>query len=257
MSSETRLTRVHDWFFGPAVPKRTARPPPPLTQACRRWKFAEYFRSAISFSGLACPFPETGGAPSSTTTHCLTLELEISRARTLVQFCQAGQLSRRTVIPLSIQAMLRLAFHQDFRNPKPMTGMNAILRRQSGGVTAVINATGLRRYRGSAQTSQTRSKNVYAGRNGIIGAFDRRHDRPQIASPQRRLRGLKYIAGRCIRFSARYKLKSLDENRAEYERLVEVFRAHNIGLFSSTTAATIRWTQRTRFPRSAAGWDSR
>jgi len=108
-----------------------------------------------------------------------------------------------------------------------MPAMNAFYA-QSGGVTAVINATAC----GVIETARKhRSKiaNVYAGRNGIIGALTEDMIDTN-KEPARAIAALKNIPGGAFG-SARYKLRSLEENRAEYERLVEVFRAHDIGYF--------------------------
>ena len=108
-----------------------------------------------------------------------------------------------------------------------MSGMNAFYA-QSGGVTAVINASACGVIE-TARKHRNKIKNVYAGRNGIIGALTEdmidtnRESAKTIAA-------LKYTPGGAFG-SARYKLKSLEENRAEYERLIEVFQAHNIGYF--------------------------
>ncbi|MDJ0927608.1 MAG: 6-phosphofructokinase [Gammaproteobacteria bacterium] len=99
---------------------------------------------------------------------------------------------------------------------------------QSGGVTAVINASACgvietaRRHRGLIGR-------VYAGRNGIIGALTEDMIDTNRESA-RAIAALRHTPGGAFG-SARYKLKGLEENRAEYERLVEVFRAHNIGYF--------------------------
>ena len=83
----------------------------------------------------------------------------------------------------------------------------------------------------SRQRASTRSKiaNVYAGRNGIIGALteDMIDTNRESAST---IAALMYTPGGAFG-SARYKLKGLEENRAEYERLIEVFKAHDIGYF--------------------------
>jgi len=98
---------------------------------------------------------------------------------------------------------------------------------QSGGVSAVINASAC----GVIETAM-RSRQigkVYAGRHGIIGALT--EDLIDVGRESAAtIRGLKYTPAGAFG-SARFKLKSLDENRAEYERLIEVFRAHNIGYF--------------------------
>ncbi len=99
---------------------------------------------------------------------------------------------------------------------------------QSGGVTAVINATACGVIE-TARKHKNRIANVYAGRNGIIGALTENMTNTNRESA-RTIAGLKHTPGGAFG-SARYKLKGLEENRAEYERLVEVFKAHNIGYF--------------------------
>src|SRR4029079_17656906 len=99
---------------------------------------------------------------------------------------------------------------------------------QSGGVTAVINASAA----GVIETARAHRDTigtVYAGRNGIIGALTEEllDTRQDAAGAIRALRSTPSGAfGSC-----RYKLKSLDTNRREYERLIEVFRAHDIAWF--------------------------
>jgi 6-phosphofructokinase 1 len=99
---------------------------------------------------------------------------------------------------------------------------------QSGGVTAVINATACGLIE-TARKHKTRIGKVYAGRDGIIGALteDLIDTSKESAAAIRALRHTPAGAfGSC-----RYKLKGLEENRAQYERLIEVFKAHNIGYF--------------------------
>jgi 6-phosphofructokinase 1 len=99
---------------------------------------------------------------------------------------------------------------------------------QSGGVTSVINASAC----GVIETSRKNSDKigtVFAGRNGIIGALceelidTSRESDTDIAELKNTPSG---AFGSC-----RFKLKSLEENRREYERLIEVFKAHDIGYF--------------------------
>ena len=108
-----------------------------------------------------------------------------------------------------------------------MPAMNAFYA-QSGGVTAVINATAC----GVIETARKHSNkiaNVYAGRNGIIGALT--EDMIDTGKESARtIAALMHTPGGAFG-SARYKLRSLEENRAEYERLIDVFRAHDIGYF--------------------------
>jgi 6-phosphofructokinase 1 len=108
-----------------------------------------------------------------------------------------------------------------------MSSMNAFYA-QSGGVTAVINATASAVIE-TARKHRKRIANVYAGRNGIIGALteDMIDTNRETAAT---IRALRHTPGGAFG-SARYKLKGIEENRAEYERLIEVFKAHNIGYF--------------------------
>lgn len=99
---------------------------------------------------------------------------------------------------------------------------------QSGGVTAVINASACGVIE-TARENRDRIANVYAGRNGIIGALTEDMIDTNRESA-RNIAALRHTPGGAFG-SARYKLKSIDENRAEYERLIEVFRAHDIGYF--------------------------
>ena len=108
-----------------------------------------------------------------------------------------------------------------------MSKMNAFYA-QSGGVTAVINATACGVIE-TARKHKNRIANVYAGRNGIIGALteDMIDTNRESAST---IAALRHTPGGAFG-SARYKLKGMEENRAEYERLIAVFKAHNIGYF--------------------------
>jgi len=99
---------------------------------------------------------------------------------------------------------------------------------QSGGVTAVINASAC----GVIETARRHRAligKVYAGRNGIIGALteDMIDTSRETAAT---IAALRHTPGGAFG-SARYKLKDLETHRAEYERLTEVFPAHDIGYF--------------------------
>ena len=99
---------------------------------------------------------------------------------------------------------------------------------QSGGVTAVINASAC----GVIETvrkHKSRIGKLYAGRNGIIGALTEDLIDTGRESPAA-IRALRHTPGGAFG-SCRYKLKGLEENRAQYERLIEVFKAHDIGYF--------------------------
>jgi 6-phosphofructokinase len=106
---------------------------------------------------------------------------------------------------------------------RPVTGR--LLYAQSGGVTAVINATAA----GVIQTARAHRVPVYAAHNGILGAL-----REQLIDTTREtasaIAALRHTPGGAFG-SCRYKLKSLEANRAEYERLIDVFRAHDIRWF--------------------------
>lgn len=99
---------------------------------------------------------------------------------------------------------------------------------QSGGVTAVINATAC----GVIQTARRHKGKigkVYAGRNGIIGALtEDLIDTSQESAAA--IRALRHTPAGAFG-SCRYKLKNLEESRREYERLIEVFAAHDISYF--------------------------
>jgi 6-phosphofructokinase len=99
---------------------------------------------------------------------------------------------------------------------------------QSGGVTAVINATACGVIE-TARKHKSRIGKVYAGRDGIIGALTEDLIDTTRESPAQ-IRALRHTPAGAFG-SCRYKLKGLDENRAQYERLMEVFKAHNIGYF--------------------------
>ncbi len=99
---------------------------------------------------------------------------------------------------------------------------------QSGGVSAVINASAC----GLIETARAHRRQigtVYAGRHGILGAL---HEDLIDTSRESAavIRALRHTPGGAFG-SARYKLASLERNRAEYVRLIEVFRAHDIGYF--------------------------
>lgn len=99
---------------------------------------------------------------------------------------------------------------------------------QSGGVTAVINASAC----GVIETARQHSDRIgtlYAGRNGIIGALREELIDTSLESAEA-IAALRHTPGGAFG-SCRYKLKNLTENKREYERLIEVFQAHDIGYF--------------------------
>lgn len=99
---------------------------------------------------------------------------------------------------------------------------------QSGGVTAVINASAA----GVIETARQHPDKigtVYAGRNGILGALNEALiDTSTLSDAE--VKGLCHTPSGAFG-SCRYKLKGIEQNRAEYERLIRVFEAHNIGTF--------------------------
>ncbi len=99
---------------------------------------------------------------------------------------------------------------------------------QSGGVTAVINVSAAGVIE-TARRHRNRIGKVYAGRNGIIGALteDLIDTGKESVSA---IAALKHTPSGAFG-SSRYKLGSLEDNRPQYERLIDVFRAHNIGYF--------------------------
>ncbi|MDE0948497.1 MAG: 6-phosphofructokinase [Candidatus Thioglobus sp.] len=99
---------------------------------------------------------------------------------------------------------------------------------QSGGVTAVINASAS----GVIETARKHPDKigkVFAGENGIIGALTENLIDTSVET-NADIAALIHTPSGAFG-SCRYKMKSLEANRAEYERLIEVFKAHNIGYF--------------------------
>ncbi|MDP3873715.1 MAG: 6-phosphofructokinase [Pseudomonadota bacterium] len=99
---------------------------------------------------------------------------------------------------------------------------------QSGGVTAVINATACGVIQ-AAREQGGRIGKVFAGRNGILGALHEDLIDTSFESDSA-IAALRHTPGGAFG-SCRYKLKGLDESRAHYERLIDVFRAHDIRYF--------------------------
>ncbi len=108
---------------------------------------------------------------------------------------------------------------------RPSAPAGKLLYAQSGGVTAVINATAA----GVIQTARAAGVKVYAARNGILGAL--REDLIDTSKESAAaIAALAHTPGGAFG-SCRYKLKSLQDNRAEYARLIDVLRAHDIRWF--------------------------
>ena len=108
------------------------------------------------------------------------------------------------------------------------TGKKNAFYAQSGGVTAVINASACGVIETARQHKDKIGK-VLAGRNGIIGALT--EDLIDTSKESARaIAALRHTPSGAFG-SCRYKMKSLEANKREYERLIEVFAAHNIGYF--------------------------
>lgn len=129
---------------------------------------------------------------------------------------------------------------------------------QSGGVTAVINASACGVIQAARENGE-RIGTVYAGRNGIIGAL--REELIDTASlSDAEVTALRHTPSGAFG-SCRYKLRSYEDSAAEYERLMEVFRAHNIRYFlyngggdSQDTANKVaRLSQEQGFPITCIG----
>jgi len=127
---------------------------------------------------------------------------------------------------------------------------------QSGGVTAVINASAAGVIE-TARKHRNKIGKVYAGANGIIGALTEElidTSKESVAS----IAALRYTPAGAFG-SCRYKLKGLEESRAQYERLIEVFRAHDIGYFfynggndsADTCLKVAQLSQRLGYPLTA------
>ena len=99
---------------------------------------------------------------------------------------------------------------------------------QSGGVTSVINATAAALIL-ETKKHKSKIKKVYAGKNGILGALKEE----LIDTSEESFSAINSLKSRPggIFGSCRFKLKSFEENKKEYLRLVEVFKAHDIGYF--------------------------
>ena len=103
-----------------------------------------------------------------------------------------------------------------------------LLYAQSGGVTAVINATACAVIE-TAREHSDRIGTVFAARNGIIGAL--REELIDTSFEKRKdIAALRHTPGGAFG-SCRFKLKSLKESADQYKRLIDVFAAHDIGYF--------------------------
>src|ERR1700722_2736992 len=108
-----------------------------------------------------------------------------------------------------------------------MSEMRNVFYAQSGGVTAVINASACAVIE-TARKYPTIGK-IYAGVNGITGALKEELIDTSQEDP-RAIAALRHTPGGAFG-SCRYKLKKFEEDRSDYCRLIEVFKTHNIGYF--------------------------
>jgi len=99
---------------------------------------------------------------------------------------------------------------------------------QSGGVTAVINASACAVIEACRANSDKIGK-LYAGQNGILGALHEELIDTSLESSVA-ISALKHSPGGAFG-SCRYKMKNINDSDAEYQRLIEVFKAHDIGYF--------------------------
>ena len=99
---------------------------------------------------------------------------------------------------------------------------------QSGGVTSVINASACGVIE-ACRANSDRIGNLYAGRNGIVGALNEELIDTSLESPAD-IAALRHTPGGAFG-SCRYKMKDIGDSKTEYQRLVDVFKAHNIGYF--------------------------
>ncbi len=109
--------------------------------------------------------------------------------------------------------------------PMPRPAKRHAFYAQSGGVTSVINASAC----GVLETARRHKLKVYAGRNGILGAINEELIDTQ-KEKTKAIAALRHTPSGAFG-SCRYKLTDVDGNLAEFQRIIDVFKAHNIGYF--------------------------
>ena len=137
-----------------------------------------------------------------------------------------------------------------------MKSQNAIYA-QSGGVTSVINATASAVIE-AARKSKKINK-LYAGKDGIIGILNEEliDTSLEISSD---IKKLMHTPGGAFG-SCRHKLKDVNQSKREYERLIDVFKAHDIGYFfyngggdsQDTSNKIAQYTKDAGFPVTCIG----
>ena len=137
-----------------------------------------------------------------------------------------------------------------------MKSQNAIYA-QSGGVTSVINATA-----SAVIESSRKSKKInklYAGKDGIIGILNEELIDTSLENSSD-IKKLMHTPGGAFG-SCRHKLKDVNQSKREYERLIDVFKAHNIGYFfyngggdsQDTSNKIAQYTKDAGFPVTCIG----
>jgi len=137
-----------------------------------------------------------------------------------------------------------------------MKSQNAIYA-QSGGVTSVINATAS----AVIETSRKSKKinKLYAGKDGIIGILNEELIDTSLENSYD-IKKLMHTPGGAFG-SCRHKLKDVNQSKREYERLIDVFKAHNIGYFfyngggdsQDTSNKIAQYTRDAGFPVTCIG----
>ena len=137
-----------------------------------------------------------------------------------------------------------------------MKGKNALYA-QSGGVTSVINATACAVIESSRKSKKIGK--VFAGKNGIVGILQEDLIDTSIEDIKE-INKLMHTPGGVFG-SCRHKLKDAKQNKREYRRLIEVFKAHNIGYFfyngggdsQDTSNKIAQYTKEEGFPVTCIG----
>ena len=139
---------------------------------------------------------------------------------------------------------------------RTMKAKNAIYA-QSGGVTSVINTTACAVIE-TARKSKKINK-LYAGKDGIVGILNEELIDTNLED-LKEIKKLKHTPGGAFG-SCRHKLKNVNESKREYKRLIEVFKAHDIGYFfyngggdsQDTSNKIAQYTKEAGFPVTCIG----
>ena len=137
-----------------------------------------------------------------------------------------------------------------------MKSQNAIYA-QSGGVTSVINATASAVIEASRKSKKINK--LYAGKDGIIGILNEELIDTSLENSSD-IKKLMHTPGGAFG-SCRHKLKDINQSKREYERLIDVFKAHNIGYFfyngggdsQDTSNKIAQYTKDAGFPVTCIG----